>query len=200
MGYGIEPGIFDTAVGLNALGINTNQSCEGHLDRARVTPWVDVESPNRPEQFKDENKISKQIYQEVADELRLPAEEVERSSTERGKKGWLKVQKRLAKIFKKQPETPEYMQWNEENKKNYQRVNQLLEEFYRGRKISVNERIRLSRGWKNGFGIYNGQNDYMTAEQKRTERQKQNLAKRLEKYRKEFKEFSEFLKNKYLSE
>src|SRR5690242_14733922 len=42
LGRGIDPGIFETVIVLNLLGIPTTQSCEGHLDRAAGAPWVDI--------------------------------------------------------------------------------------------------------------------------------------------------------------
>ncbi len=45
LGKGIDPGIFETVVALNVLGIPTVGSCEGHLERAVAAPWVDVEPP-----------------------------------------------------------------------------------------------------------------------------------------------------------
>jgi excisionase family DNA binding protein len=38
----IDPGIMQTVVALNAMGIYTTASCEGHLDRALAYPWIDV--------------------------------------------------------------------------------------------------------------------------------------------------------------
>jgi hypothetical protein len=40
----IDTGIFETVVVLNALGIHTTGSCEGHLDHGKPYPWVNVES------------------------------------------------------------------------------------------------------------------------------------------------------------
>lgn len=45
LGKGIDPGIFEAVVALNALGIPTVASCEGHLERAIAAPWIDVEPP-----------------------------------------------------------------------------------------------------------------------------------------------------------
>ncbi len=199
LGYGIEPKIFDTVVGLNALGINTNQSCQGELDRGRISPWVDCEAPNKPERFKDEDKISAQVYQEVADELGLTLEEAKMTSTERGWEAWQKYWEKLEQIFKEQEETQEYKQWVQENKKLHQKVLNLLQEFYQEREISTDKKIIAGLRSKIGFGIYNGKRDYMTADKKRTEKQKQKLAERLEKYQEEFQRFAEFLKNKYFS-
>lgn len=48
-GYGIEidAGIMDTVIALNAAGIRTKASCEGHLHRirAKAYPWIDIECP-----------------------------------------------------------------------------------------------------------------------------------------------------------
>jgi hypothetical protein len=40
LGMPIDKGIFDTVVALNALGISTSMSCEGHLDHGRAAPWI----------------------------------------------------------------------------------------------------------------------------------------------------------------
>jgi hypothetical protein len=44
LGKHIDAGILDTVVALNANGINTTASCEGHLDWGAPYPWVDVDS------------------------------------------------------------------------------------------------------------------------------------------------------------
>jgi len=43
-GCNIDPGIFETVVALNALGIHTSASCEGHLDHGIAAPWIDIEN------------------------------------------------------------------------------------------------------------------------------------------------------------
>lgn len=46
-GRGIDPGIFETVVVFQALGLHTVASCEGHLDDGRglLFPYVDIEAP-----------------------------------------------------------------------------------------------------------------------------------------------------------
>jgi hypothetical protein len=44
LGKGIDAGIFETVLVLNALDIPTNASCEGHLEWGTCAPWVDVVS------------------------------------------------------------------------------------------------------------------------------------------------------------
>ena len=43
LGKRIDPGIVETVVALNVLGIPTVASCEGHLEWGCASPWVDVE-------------------------------------------------------------------------------------------------------------------------------------------------------------
>lgn len=40
-GAPIDPGIMEMVIALNVLGVETNASCEGHLDRGHAAPWVD---------------------------------------------------------------------------------------------------------------------------------------------------------------
>jgi hypothetical protein len=42
LGKGIDEGIMPTIVALDLLGIETRQSCEGHLDHGIAAPWVDI--------------------------------------------------------------------------------------------------------------------------------------------------------------
>ena len=42
LGREIDEGILDTVVALNVLGINTIQSCEGHMDHGTGAPYIDV--------------------------------------------------------------------------------------------------------------------------------------------------------------
>lgn len=40
LGMPIDPGIMDTVIVLNLLGIVTVQSCEGHIDHGIAAPWI----------------------------------------------------------------------------------------------------------------------------------------------------------------
>ena len=190
-GYKIEKEIKDTVIGLNALGINTSQSCEGHVDRGRIAPWVDIQAPNEPKQFIGEDTI----YQQVAEEFGISFEEAQRSINDLGKKAWLEAQK----ILEKQGQTPEYIQWMEKGKEEGIKVKKLVEEFNKDRKVPGNVRITIDESPYDAT-IHNGGQDYWSAEKDRTEKQNKNLEKRLQKYRTEFKEFAEFLKKKFFKE
>ena len=45
LGAEIDPGIIETVIALNAIGIRTNASCEGHLHHGKSYPWIDIECP-----------------------------------------------------------------------------------------------------------------------------------------------------------
>jgi len=51
LGAPIDPGIFETVVLLNLLGLRTFQSCEGHLDHGCPYPWVTVIDNERSRTF-----------------------------------------------------------------------------------------------------------------------------------------------------
>ena len=65
LGYPIEAGIKEIVIALNAIGLNTTGSCEGHTDWGRITPWVDIAAPNEPkERFVGQKKFEQKIYEE----------------------------------------------------------------------------------------------------------------------------------------
>jgi len=51
LGAPIDPGIFETVVMLNLLGLHTFQSCEGHLDHGCPYSWVMVVDNDRARAF-----------------------------------------------------------------------------------------------------------------------------------------------------
>jgi hypothetical protein len=51
LGMPIDPGIFETVVALNLLGLHTFQSCEGHLDHGCPYPWVTILDEQRARTF-----------------------------------------------------------------------------------------------------------------------------------------------------
>jgi hypothetical protein len=45
LGKPVDAEIMDVVVALNAVGIHTTQSCEGHMDRGKPYPWIGVGAP-----------------------------------------------------------------------------------------------------------------------------------------------------------
>lgn len=76
--YYIESGIKESVIALNALGVNTRNSCEGHHDHGRITPWISFGMGNPPSQryvgqelfeqkVREENDIPHDLYQRNID-------------------------------------------------------------------------------------------------------------------------------------
>ena len=63
LGKEVDPGIAETVVVLNLLGITTTQSCEGHLDHGTGAPWVDIEDTNASERSSEVNRLFQQALQ-----------------------------------------------------------------------------------------------------------------------------------------
>ncbi|MFL5627216.1 MAG: hypothetical protein ACJ788_16675 [Ktedonobacteraceae bacterium] len=87
LGMPIDPGIRDTMIALNVLGIHTLASCEGHLDRGIAAPWLDIGDPNaRPAAKQAHLKlraVQQAHAQEVPPEQRYPLmEEAEQAKLE----------------------------------------------------------------------------------------------------------------------
>jgi hypothetical protein len=57
LGLEIDPAIRPLVVALKAHGFGTTASCEGHSDRAKPYPWVDVESQLAEELLRDERYL-----------------------------------------------------------------------------------------------------------------------------------------------
>lgn len=48
LGRKIDKRIRETVVAFQMNGFNTVMSCQGHTDHGLLTPWVDIEAPDRP--------------------------------------------------------------------------------------------------------------------------------------------------------
>lgn len=196
LGYEIEPGIFDVVVGLNANGINTRQSCEGHVDKGRITPWVDitVPKPQNAKKFIDQDIIQ----QEVADKFGVTIADVRgKGETEIADRAREEANQRL----EKQGYTPEYSGWIDEMKQLTEKAKAIVDEFNANRDIAEDVRIKIGDPISQSIyfegTIYNGGKDYRTVEVSRSEQDKKELEQRLGRYREEMKAFADFLKGKF---
>lgn len=74
-GNEVELGIKETVIALSALGFNTIQSCEGHLERAKGAPWVMFEVIET-EKLIRRLKTKFNIFHHKDDALRLEAKKL----------------------------------------------------------------------------------------------------------------------------
>lgn len=74
LGKGIDPGILETVVVLNLLGLPTTQSCEGHLDRAAGAPWIDIGDTRADSQSREVESLFRVALQAQQQHTQPPEE------------------------------------------------------------------------------------------------------------------------------
>lgn len=170
-GKPIDAGIFETVVGLIANGIPTIQSCEGHLDQGEMYPWVDLELET--EEIKRLSEQYSNLDQQVEDleiEGKVLEEELEERYIELNR-----MRRELEKIRAA------------ESKKVYD----LLQDYYEIRKAESipYDQILVLRGSR----LHHIGGSYQVSQT--PEVQSTNLTK----YQQDMKQFSAFLKKRFIS-
>lgn len=123
LGHGVDDGIRETVIALNVSGLPTSSSCEGHIGRGFLLPWVQVSAPDEPEErFEGESDLARNI----AEEYDITEEDVRRAHNEDAWKEW-----RLTIAKGDAEETAAYKEWRKKNNKLRERATMLLREFYR---------------------------------------------------------------------
>ena len=62
-GFDIEPEIKEPVIALNASGVNTTNSCEGHYNHGRITPWVSIGAWAEPrEKYTGQKKFETELF------------------------------------------------------------------------------------------------------------------------------------------
>lgn len=177
----IDPEIIETVVALHLLGLPTSGSCEGHLDRVRHNPWVDVEALGQPTTYKNQELIRQQII-----------EKYKLTDTKIGKNEL--AAKEYVDLITRQGYTEEYKEWIKKNEPFRIRLLSLTEEFNSNR--TDDKQIGL---WiENIFGIA-GRVIAGSIEDKQEEN-KLTLEKLLNARQQIMKEFTTFLKKKYFED
>jgi uncharacterized protein YdbL (DUF1318 family) len=191
-GKGIEDGIKNSIIALNANQIPTIQSCEGHFEMEgghRPWPWIDIASPDEPEErFVDESKI----YEEFAERNNISVEDLKR-----GRPWELYVEAR--KVISANSETEEYQKWCEKNHVLYKKVEQLLGEFYQERIVTEGIKLALSEDVGDSFELSSVHGLLVKfLDNDLSEQVKKELLEKLSDRQKEMGDFSAFLKEKFL--
>ncbi len=188
-GKPIDKNIRETVVMFEANGLSTSSSCEGHIEKGLVVPYMEVSTPNEPEErFINQNKI----FEKVAKKYNITPEQVKTSKINEAY--W-----EAMKECSRNEETEEYKNWKEKNKKLMQKAAKLLEEFYKERQVELNIKLQIDET-ADSFRIHNGGEDYnpiIETEQKFSEKEKKIRSEKLKKYRAEMEVFTKFLKDRY---
>jgi len=185
LGYGMDEGIIDTVTAMILAGINTTQSCEGHLNSSVLTPWIEIgmDQSNFEERFVGQNKaINKELKNfEVPLSFRvsnfrimgfgsLTVEKIAkldspdfRSSPLFGK--FLDAQSKIMRKFYDQnspPETAEFSQkcLYSENVKS--KLDSLIDKFYSDRKVPDNIKVSVYRTSRTSVQLECGRSPRLT--------------------------------------
>jgi hypothetical protein len=187
LGCAIDQKIREAIVGLNVLGVYTLASCEGHIGRARSTPWIRIGAPHRPrERFIDERRV----LEETARKYGVSYDDVRGDICH---KAWVEAMNAAAE----KDETPEYKRWRQENTVLFERTARMLAEFYEQRNVSPDLRLVMLANAEGSFTIHHGGQDYTLDQRNLDAAEKNALAERLERYQTEIQAFTAFLRQKY---
>jgi hypothetical protein len=170
LGKRVDAGIKPAVIALNALGFETSGSCEGHLERGDAAPWVDVTVDGTDQKFRDTFQAFELADQ--AQEKNLP--ELTQNA----------LYKRAHSLSREA---------SEPIIREAAKMLPFLEEFYTHREVAYAQRITLHiagsrfRLQSQGVEIQS----VLPKEEKQT---------RLEAYRQEMSDFSQFLKDRYFKQ
>jgi hypothetical protein len=174
LGKLLDEGIFQTVVVLNCLGINTRQSCEGHLDHGVAGPWVDIIPDDATDQKSGEKRKKAWEIRDKIDEL---------------EKGIIDIKERnslFEQIYKLESEARKPLLEVESQ------AQSLLEEFYKDRPIKFDSHLVIQ-----DFGTMGRiQSHGAEIQQIRTSKQK---AAHLMEYQDEMADFTKYLIDKFFS-
>lgn len=199
LGHPIDKEIKKTIVALNVLGISTDGSCEGHAwENGAGAPWVQIGAVNEPEEIYNGQK---EIFARLAQENKISVEELEKISKEE----YWGIYAKAMEECSKNGETKEIIAWQRENEILRMVTERLVTDFYKNRDVSEDIKIKFEDigGW-GSFRIFSGsEEDYSKGERNPddlTEKEKEELEKRIIGYRKELEAFAEFLRGNFFAE
>lgn len=213
---GVDPGIRDTVAYLNVSGFHTTESCEGHLDHGTPAPRVGIEALGKPRwRFVNQKEIFEntakehgvtleEIFEYVAPKYGITAEN--RASAENEDQviqAWIEGWERTPK----NEETEYFKLWRAKTDQLGQNLAALLQEFYQRRTVTENTRLVIERNSEDAhvynFFLHNGGKDYALNlnphELENLSKEEMDARKRdLAMYQQEMKDFTEFLKERFL--
>jgi len=216
-GDGIEPKIKDTIAYLNALGFTTCESCEGHVDHGDLSTYIGMEATEPPKwRFVGQEEVFEGVakkhgvtvseifeYVKPGYDLTL-GPKIQPGNVDQivsaWEDGWGKTPR--------ETETDEFKKWREKTDEMKDKLDLLVQEFYKER--TADSDVKLVVETENDpefphvydFFLHNGGEDYGNhcdpdERAKLSEGEMNVLKKRLETRQNEMKDFTEFLKEKY---
>lgn len=172
LGKGIDNGIKETVVALNVLGINTTQSCEGHLDWGTGAPWIDLRAPNIDE-------LAHQMY-DAFETARTTSQNAGRGPSEEDKQLFNKAHELRLEVKRR-------------NLEEAAKAMGLLDTFYKDRDVPYDRRLIISIASAEYNRIESQGAEFQETASPETKQQK------LVEYQHEMQAFTAFLKDTYFS-
>lgn len=146
---GVDEIMRESVTAFNVFGVHTLDSSEGHIatdaDRKILTPWIDFGAPNVPAfRFVGQEAIFRRLTRErgVPEDVNDPrSQEALRDSSS---EVWVPTDQR---------QTPEYTEWEERTEEMSRRIEDLLDDFYRGQELQPVE-VMLQTFQTDADGVY----------------------------------------------
>ena len=203
LGRRMDEGIKDAVVYAKALGLETYQSCEGHVEvdgeEHNPAPYVHFQAAESPEEADEEIQ---QIYSDVIggnfDKIRG------QNSLEPAR---IKIEEDLDTLHKegKVREVEYIRQWIEKNAALFQQARDLVNEFYADREIDPESQLVVTGAEEGMFSIEVNagryeeiEGGYMTCINNEPNINPENRVSKVARWQEEMSAFTEFLKNKFL--
>lgn len=193
LGCSVDENIKETVTAFNVFEINTSGSCEGHIDQGCGVPWVEVAAYNEPDEYYVNEKS---IIERIALENNISVDGL------RKEEKYEAIFQQAKNEFEKNGKTEKAIAWQEENEKLRAVMEDVIFDFYQDRDVLEDMKLKFrSIGDLGEFKILSGTHeDYERDSETMSGAEKEELGKRLEKYRKEMKDFTDFLKEKLFDE
>ena len=186
-GTGVDEGIKETLVALNAHGIKTRMSCEGHDDWGMGAPWIDAAAPDVPARRYIDEDI---IFERIAAKYSATVEDVK---LDYNHEAWVEAMA----VFETTEDTPEYKRWRAKTQRLFEKTTRFLAQFYAGRNVPLDVRLEIDQSPSGIFRVHNGGEYFQPVPDDMPEEEKQALRERLQRYQEEMRAFTRFLREQY---
>ncbi|MDP2812465.1 MAG: hypothetical protein Q8O32_02110 [bacterium] len=200
----VDEGIKDAVVYTKAFGLETEGSCEGHVERDGDSwnhlPYIIFEVPDRPKYIYDGQR---EIYEDIARENGIAVEDIRREE---------QYEHLLDLVYERlgahPQESEEYKAWVLKQAAHFDKVKVILDEFNKNRQVNENIRLIISGDKEGAFRITNNggvhtdrfRDGFLYSDIDLKEQKDKELAKMVPDFQVEMQAFTEFLKKKFLEQ